>query len=1080
MERPVLKAEQGVELASDRASGPGTACTDAGAGAPACAPPPKNPASAHAPPAFTLVADARGGPPTSGSPLTKKPRPGGGWDPHPGKSSPPLALAAWGLPPAVTRAYAARCGVASLYPWQANALASGADGGSLVIAAPTSGGKSLVAEVLLVRRLLATADPPAATPQHLRMQNVQSVPAWKKAMVVLPYAALVAEKAAHLATVLAPAGITVRGYAGGSSAAGTNPLAAQGEAVAILTIEKANACVDALARDGRLGDLVACVVDEAHMLADPGRGAVLEILLAKLAFARPPAVPPVVSGPGGGGGGGAAAAAAAPLNPTSQPAPSQHGLQVIAMSATMAGLPAVCAWLRARLFLTDARATPLVEAAVVGGQVFPVTRHGLAPEAVRSVGGGSTGAGVTTAGAVMAAGAAGGGGRGRYRDPDRLAPLVAEAVARREPTVVFCASRAGAAAAAALLADHLPPLVTAARRAEVDGKEEEEDEPPSYPTPAEAAGWAAAVADLTTATGGAACPALLATLAGGVAFHHAGLTAEERAGVEAAFKGGRITVLAATSTLAAGVNLPAARVVVRSIIGGGGHPLPRAQYLQMVGRAGRAGLAAKGEAFLLAKPAERAAAAALVTAPLPPLTSQLLPAPPRRGGVGPSDGLPPPPSASGPGLADPPLERLFLEAVAGGLADSPADLGALLASTLAAHQLLSGGGGGGPNGGGGLGPLGGAARDALASLRARRLLSYSAPPAVNTTAPTPPPPARWAPTQKGRAVHACGLPTRAGEALFDTLAAALGAGVPLDSPIALVFGVLPDGSPAAGKPALAVRDWVAWGGRLRRLRPGEAVAAAVLGITPAHADAKARLGLEDPATNARHARFLTACAAADVMDEADPAAIAARWGPATESGGGNTAAAPAAPDAATAPPQPAITPGDLQRLRDEVSQRLAMGGCLAAAAGWALAAVPLARLADRAAAGARPELLPLLAIPGLAAPAARALLNAGLGNPRKVARAAEGRLARALLASVRLPREKRVEGATEGAGPGGAWAAWAAGEAGRIQAGARRWVAAETAAEAVAAEAVAAARAEEEGRTTPGWGRVRPIEQREV
>jgi len=157
-----------------------------------------------------------------------------------------------------------------------------------------------------------------------------------------------------------------------------------------------------------------------------------------------------------------------------------------------------------------------------------------------------------------------------------------------------------------------------------------------------------------------------------------------------------------------------------------------------------------------------------------------------------------------------------------------------------------------------------------------------------------------------------------------------------------------------------------------------------------------------------------------------------------------------------------------------------MGGCLAAAAGWALAAVPLARLADRAAAGARPELLPLLAIPGLAAPAARALLSAGLGDPRKVARAAEGRLARALLASVRLPREKRVEGATEGAGPGGAWAAWAAGEAGRIQAGARRWVAAETAAEAVAAGAVAAARAEEEGRMTPGWGRVRPIEQREV
>ena len=150
-----------------------------------------------------------------------------------------------------------------------------------------------------------------------------------------------------------------------------------------------------------------------------------------------------------------------------------------------------------------------------------------------------------------------------------------------------------------------------------------------------------------------------------------------------------------------------------------------------------------------------------------------------------------------------------------------------------------------------------------------------------------------------------------------------------------------------------------------------------------------------------------------------------------------------------------ITPADLQRLRADAAQRLAMGGCLADKAGWPLAAVPLARLADRAAAGARPELLPLLAIDGLETHTARALHSAGLTDPARVARSAEGRVARALLASVRLPREKVVEGATEKAGPGGAWAFWAIGEAVRILAGARRVVAAEK--KVAAAEAAAAA-----------------------
>jgi replicative superfamily II helicase len=70
--------------------------------------------------------------------------------------------------------------------------------------------------------------------------------------------------------------------------------------------------------------------------------------------------------------------------------------------------------------------------------------------------------------------------------------------------------------------------------------------------------------------------------------------------VERAYRCGAVSVITATSTLAAGVNLPARRVILRSLHQGIG-PVSRSQYLQMVGRAGRAGHSAVGESFLIGK-----------------------------------------------------------------------------------------------------------------------------------------------------------------------------------------------------------------------------------------------------------------------------------------------------------------------------------------------------------------------------------------------------------------------------------------------------------------------------------------------
>ncbi len=150
-------------------------------------------------------------------------------------------------------------------------------------------------------------------------------------------------------------------------------------------------------------------------------------------------------------------------------------------------------------------------------------------------------------------------------------------------TLVFVNSRRNAEAAAGRLASTVRPHLSADEQAQLaDIAEEIRD-----------------VSDTETSDD------LADAVADGAAFHHAGLARGHRELVEEAFQDRLVKVVCATPTLAAGVNTPSRRVVVRDWrrydgSAGGMAPLSVLEVHQMMGRAGRPGLDPYGEAVLVA------------------------------------------------------------------------------------------------------------------------------------------------------------------------------------------------------------------------------------------------------------------------------------------------------------------------------------------------------------------------------------------------------------------------------------------------------------------------------------------------
>ncbi|XP_055240972.1 helicase POLQ-like isoform X5 [Gorilla gorilla gorilla] len=185
-------------------------------------------------------------------------------------------------------------------------------------------------------------------------------------------------------------------------------------------------------------------------------------------------------------------------------------------------------------------------------------------------------------------------------DPDHLVALVTEVIPNYS-CLVFCPSKKNCENVAEMICKFLS-------KEYLKHKEKEKCE---------------VIKNLKNIGNGNLCPVLKRTIPFGVAYHHSGLTSDERKLLEEAYSTGVLCLFTCTSTLAAGVNLPARRVIIRAPYVAKEF-LKRNQYKQMIGRAGRAGIDTIGESILILQEKDKQQVLELITKPLENCYSHLV------------------------------------------------------------------------------------------------------------------------------------------------------------------------------------------------------------------------------------------------------------------------------------------------------------------------------------------------------------------------------------------------------------------------------------------------------------------------
>jgi helicase len=377
-------------------------------------------------------------------------------------------------------------GISTLFPPQVSAFETGVlDGNNLVLAVPTSAGKTLVSEICMLKSILDGRG---------------------KALYLVPLRSLAREKYSEFKKYES-LGITIAMSIGDYDSPGIRLKEAD---IVVLTTERADSLVRH--RTQWLEDVGIIVVDEVHLVNDSKRGPTLEMVIAKMMQSLP-------------------------------------NLQIVALSATISNSDRIAEWLNAELVTSTWRPVPLREGIYFDNKISFIL-DGRSKSIPR-------------------------------RRPEIVSDVVCDILDEKGQALVFVSSRRSTVAVAKKIASSVRPYLSVDAQELLTKAAKKLSKRPSAPE---------------------ATKTLARVIASGVAFHHAGLDNNERTLVEDFFKDDMLKVVIATPTLAAGVNLPARRVVIRDYRrfeqGRGSYTIPVLEYKQMAGRAGRPKYDSYGEAIL--------------------------------------------------------------------------------------------------------------------------------------------------------------------------------------------------------------------------------------------------------------------------------------------------------------------------------------------------------------------------------------------------------------------------------------------------------------------------------------------------
>jgi len=381
-------------------------------------------------------------------------------------------------------------GITNLHPPQVEAIRKGVlDKKNVVMAVPTAAGKTLIAELCMLKSILQDGG---------------------KALYIAPLKALASEKYHDFKKKYESLGIKIGIATGDLDSPGKYLDRYQ---ILIATAEK----VDSILRSKAgwlINSLSVVVLDEIHFINDENRGPTLEILTARIKQLKPE-------------------------------------IQILALSATISNAREMADWLGAELALSHWRPIPLKEGVYFNEKIM------FNNDSIRLV----------------------------KEDVDEdLHKLTMDTLRGGGQVLVFVNSRRSAQASARELCPCVNTLL-------------KDDEKKILNT------LAREISEDHSAT--KVCKKLADIVKCGCAFHHAGLTPKQRQLIEENFKKNIIKVICSTPTLAAGVNLPARRAIIRDCkryaSGLGSVYISTSEYKQCAGRAGRPQYDDYGEAVLMAK-----------------------------------------------------------------------------------------------------------------------------------------------------------------------------------------------------------------------------------------------------------------------------------------------------------------------------------------------------------------------------------------------------------------------------------------------------------------------------------------------